>query len=421
MAKRVIVIGAGVVGLCVAYYARRAGLEVEVVERHGPEALGTSFGNAGMIVPSHIVPLAAPGMIGLGLRWMWNDESPFYVRPRPSLDLLAWGLRFMLAANGRHVKAAAPLLRDLHLASRERYLELSQELGGFGLETLGLLILCTTPEGLAEEGATARFAAERGIPAEVLSAAEARHCEPGIDMSIVGAVRYPLDAHLDPGALLVALRRRLGEDGVAIRWGTEVTGFEAHDRELVAVVTDGGRLPADEVVLAAGVWSGRVARQLGLRLPMQAGKGYSLTVPRPRQQPRMPMLLHEARMAVTPIGDSLRFGGTMELTGIDEGISPSRIRGIVRSVPEYFPAFEPADFEGVRPWVGLRPCSPDGLPFLGRSRRHDNLTVATGHAMMGLSLAPITGVITTDLLLRRRPAVDVTALAPDRFNGAAKL
>jgi D-amino-acid dehydrogenase len=415
VSRRLVIVGAGVVGLCAAYYARRAGFEVAVVERGGPEMLGASFGNAGMIVPSHVIPLAAPGMVGMALRWMWDDESPFYLRPRLDLDLMRWGVQFMRAANWRRVEAAAPLLRDLHLASRERYLELERELGGFGLATRGLLMLCATDEGLAEEGKAAEFARGLDVPADVISASAARELEPGIEMTIAGAVHYPLDAHLDPGALLAALRRCLKDQGVAIHWNSEVTGFEERGRELVAVKTGHADLPADEVVLAAGVWTGKLARGLGLRLPLQAGKGYSLTVPRPRQIPRMCMLLHEARMAVTPMGDALRFGGTMEIAGIDEGVSASRVRGIVKSVPRYFPAFEADDFEGIKPWAGIRPCSPDGLPFLGRSRRYDNLTVATGHAMMGVSLGPITGELVTDLLLGRRTAIDLGPLAPGRF------
>jgi D-amino-acid dehydrogenase len=174
-------------------------------------------------------------------------------------------------------------------------------------------------------------------------------------------------------------------------------------------------MPGDEFVLAGGAWSGQIARPLGLRLPMQAGKGYSLTLPHAPIRPRMGTILSEARVAITPIGDSLRIGGTMEMAGLDETINPVRIRGIQKAACRYYPDLSPQAFDDVQPWSGLRPCSPDGLPYLGRTQRYANLIIATGHAMLGLSLGPITGKLTADLLAGRRPDIDLTLLDPDRY------
>jgi len=406
-----------VVGFSVAYHAALRGHRVTVLDRGSRESEGCSFGNAGMVVPSHVTPLAAPGMVGLALREMWSRESPVYVKPRPSLDLLRFGLSFWRAATAEHVQRSAPLLRDLHLASRALYDEWARTWKEpFGWTTNGLLMLCATGKGLADEARAAEKARGLGIPALVLDAQAAAQIEPNLLLSVEGAVHYPLDAHLSPSHFLQHLRVRAEEAGVEVLWNTALTGWRATDGRINALRTRGGDLDADEYVLCAGAWSASVVRDLGLRLPMQAGKGYSLTLGRPRRLPRVCAILNEAHVAVTPMNGALRFGGTMELSGLDESIDPARISGILKSIPTYLPDFAPADFAGVVPWCGLRPCSPDGLPYLGRFLRYRNLTAATGHAMMGLSLGPITGRLVAELLSDETPSLDLEALRPDRFS-----
>jgi D-amino-acid dehydrogenase len=416
LSKRVVVIGGGVVGLCSAYYLNARGFQVTVLDRDPPEREGCSFGNAGIIVPSHFVPLAAPGMVALGLRCMWNSESPFYLKPRLSLRLFGWIWKFWRAATRRKVNLAAPALRDLHMASRALYEELDRDLAHeFSLEERGLLLLCNTEHTLHEEAKVAEHAKQLGLKAEVLDAAATAKQEPNVTMSIVGSVYYPLDCHVTPARLIAALRARLASAGVSLRYSTPVDRFRREASRISAALAGGQSFEADEFVLTAGVWSDDMARQLDLNLPMQAGKGYSLTLPNPPQLPKTPMILTEARVAVTPMGSSLRLGGTMELAGIDTRINPSRVRGIVKSVPKYFPQFNPSDFESIEPWCGLRPCSPDGLPYLGRSSSLSNLTIATGHAMMGVSLGPISGKVVADLIGGERPSVDIGLMSPDRY------
>jgi D-amino-acid dehydrogenase len=412
----IVVIGGGVVGLNCAWHARRAGHHVTVLER-GTGDDGCSHGNAGIIVPSHFVPLAAPGMVALGLKWMWQPDSPFYIQPRLDLDLWRWAWRFWRSATARHVARAAPVLRDLHLASRALYEELAEELGdAFALERRGLLMLCNTAHGLDEEARLAQQARSLGLAAEVLEPAAAAALEPGITMAIAGAVYYAHDCHLVPHALMTALQSELARREVMLKYGAQVAGWDLGSQGIRAVRTsDGQGHRGDVYVVCAGAWSSGLTGPLGLRLPLQAGKGYSLTLPRPRQLPRICSILTEARVAVTPIQGALRFGGTMEFSGPNEIIRPRRVQGIVNAAVRYFPEFQPGDFEDVRPWCGLRPCSPDGLPYLGRLTKHPQVIVATGHAMLGVSLGAITGQIVARLIDGANPGHDLELLRPERF------
>jgi D-amino-acid dehydrogenase len=367
-----------------------------------------------MIVPSHFIPLAAPGMVALGLKWMWNPESPFYIAPRLDLGLFTWALRFALTGTRRHVERSAPLLRDLHLASREAFIRLTDSGEDFGLVRKGLLILCQTAHALEEEAHTAEKAVSLGIPAEVLSARQVAALDPNVTMDILGAIYFPRDCHLQPERYLSVLERRLREAGGEILFEMPVTGWRKEGSRLAAAETSRGEIEGDEFVLCAGSWSPETTRDLGLRLSMQAGKGYSVTLPEPVELPQICAIFCEARVAVTPMGSRLRFGGTMEIAGFDQTINPRRVAGIVKAALSYYPSFRPEHFAGLTPWCGLRPCSPDGLPYLGRTRAAANLIVATGHAMMGLSLAPVTGEIVGAIVDGEEPAIDVGMLSPDR-------
>jgi D-amino-acid dehydrogenase len=416
MAKDVLIVGGGIVGLSVAYYAIRKGHRVTVLDRGTPASLGCSYGNAGMIVPSHFVPLAAPGMVGLALKCMADPESPFYLKPRPSRDLAGWAWRFFRAANAKHVGRAAPFLRDAHLASRACFQQWSEEWGDvFGLERRGLLMLCKTERGLEEESKIAETGRQLGIPADILGARDAARLEPELRADIAGAVYFPLDCHLSPRRLMAALIRQLIRAGAILRWDTRLESFAVRSGRIYAARTSRGEMAADEFVLAGGVWSSESVRDLGLCLPMEAGKGYSLTLEAPPRRPRLCAILSEARVAMTPMGDSLRFGGTMELAGIDTEIDLARVRGIVESVARYLPDFPTSIFRDVRAWCGLRPCSPDGLPYLGRWPEPSNLIAATGHAMMGVSLGPVSGKWVAEILSDEVPSIALDLVRPDRF------
>jgi D-amino-acid dehydrogenase len=416
MSKSILVIGGGVVGLCTAYYALQKGHRVTVVERGAPDHDCCSLGNAGLIVPSHFIPLAAPGVVAQGLRMLLNPASPFYIRPRLNRDLVDWCWKFYRAANAAHVARTAPLLRDLNLASRRCYEELAALPGSdFGLVKNGLLMLCKTEKRLHEEAEMAQIARKLGLSTDVLTPEEAARLNPGLRMEIAGAVYFADDYHLTPPRLMAWLARVLQENGAQFSWSTEVTGWRVGKNSVEALQTTRGELSADEYVLAAGSWSPGLARGLGLHLPLQAGKGYNITLPNPPRLPTVASTLVEARVAVTPMGSSLRFAGTMEIAGLDKSINPVRVNAIRQAIPRYFPEFGPDDFHGVKAWSGLRPCSPDGLPYIGRFSRCTNLCAATGHSMMGVSLGPITGTLVAEILSGEEPSLDISALSPDRY------
>lgn len=416
MGKRVVVLGAGVIGMAVAQACAEEGHAVTVLERLPRLRDGCSFGNAGMVVPSHFTPLATLGTLRLGLKWMWNSQSPLYLRPRWDLDFFAWMLRFVVASNPVKVALAEPILRDFNLFSRDVYEELVGRGWDFGWERRGLLMLCRTAHGLKEESSAALRASQLGLEVEVLDRQELGEVERGADLRVQGAVHYRGDRHLVPERFVGCLEADAAARGADLRFGVRVAGWECGGGRVRAVKTsDGERVEADEFVVCGGAWSNVVVEGLGLGLPMQPGRGYSLTLRQPRQLPEVCSILCEDRVAVTPMSGALRVGGTMELAGMGRPVNPARVAALGRAFVRYYSRFEERDFGGIEPWQGMRPCSPDGLPYLGRTRRWSNVVVATGHAMMGLSLAPGTGRLVAALVGGRETEVPMELFSPDRF------
>lgn len=413
--ERVTIVGGGVIGLCSAYYALKRGFAVTVIEREAADGDNCSLGNAGMIVPSHFIPLAAPGMMSKGLRWILNPESPFFVRPRLDPALARWGWLFYRHSTERHAAASRELLRDLNLESRRLFAELSSD-EDFGLTRRGLLMLCKTDKGLHEEAEVAEIARRIGLKAEVLDAAATAALDPSITLNVAGSAWYAQDCHLDPERFMTSMRKRILAAGGRIENGITIDRMETRGGKIVAVSGDGRRFEGGKFVIAGGSWSADLLEKIGFKLPLQAGKGYSLTLPKPPELPQLCSIFTEAKVAITPMGGSLRFGGTMEIGGLDLSINPARVHGIVKSVNAYFPKFSEQDFAGIKPWAGLRPVSPDGIPYLGQVTGLPNLIVATGHAMMGLSLGPVSGRLVADLLAGDPPFRPLEALAPGRFD-----
>jgi D-amino-acid dehydrogenase len=410
------IIGGGIMGLSSAYYLNKAGFKVTIIDQ-GDLSDGCSVRNAGMLVPSHIIPLAAPGMIAKGIRWMFDSQSPFYVKPRFSGDLVKWGYQFYKHSNKEHVEKAIPALKSLSSFSKSLYQKLAKELPfDFGFHERGLLMLYLKPETEKEEIETAHLANAAGVEAQVLSPAEIQKLEPDVRVTARGGVYYPGDAHITPQVFYSNLIKLLKERGVVFQTNTMVKDFTIEHGRIKVVSTDHGSVEADDWVVATGSWSGMVGSKLGITIPMQAGKGYSFTLDDVVKNTRIPSIFLESRVAVTPMGTSLRFGGTMEISGVDHSINMNRVKGIVDSIPHYYPDMKVEMPKKEEVWHGLRPCSPDGLPYIGRSSKMKNLVIATGHSMMGLSLGPGTGKLVTEIISGEQTSIPISAFGPERYD-----
>lgn len=409
--RSALVIGGGVIGLSTALSLSDSGWEVTVLDRESSPT-GCSYVNAGFIVPSHFIPLAAPGVIATGLKWMLKPSSPFAISFGSLFAELPWLLDFKRHATAGHVERAAKPLLELLLESRRIYLEWAKSLG-IPLQARGLLMLYRTPEGERHELAAAEMARRIGLEPAILPADEIRSIDPGSRCAARGAVHYPLDCHLDPGILMQSLRAALEKRStVSILSGCEAGRIDIEGNRVRSVRSSQGEHTADEYVVCAGVWSSGLLERIGVRLPLVGGKGYSFEVPNPGLS--VPLLLSEARVAVTPLGERLRIAGTMEIGAPLAGVKPAKLLGMRQSFEEYtgFP-IPPADAGAVR--AGLRPVSPDGLPYLGRLARAANLSVAAGHAMLGVSLAAASGRAIARILDGGSFATDLQAFDPNRY------
>ena len=352
-----------------------------------------------MIVPSHIIPLAAPGMIAKGLRWMLSPTSPFYIRPRMSGRLIKWGSLFYKNSTAAHVEKSIPILRDLSLLSKQLYQDFQKEVAfDFGWHEKGLLMLYQTAKMEHEEIEGAAMANKAGIEAHVLNKEEVQDLNPNTTFNIQGGILYPGDAHLSPNLLMDGLKKHLFTEGVIFLNKTEVIDFEINNQKVISIITPQQKLTFDEIIITAGAWTGVLSEKLGISLPLQGGKGYSFMLKDLGDKVNIPSILLEARATATPMGNDLRCAGTMEIVGLDLFINMKRVRGIVNGINNFFPELKIDLPEKEAVWSGLRPCSPDGLPYIGRVQHLKNVTIATGHGMMGLSLGAATGKLVAEIV-----------------------
>jgi len=413
---KAVIIGGGIMGLASAYYLLKSGWKVTLIDK-GDLSDNCSQGNAGMLVPSHFIPLAAPGMISKGIKWMFNSRSPFYVKPSLDFSLISWGLKFMKSATQANVERAAPFLRDYHLLSKQLYEDLAREEGfDFGLEEKGILMLYKTEKAGEEEIHVGKDGQKLGLDIEMLTKEQVQAIEPDIKLDVMGAVHYHCDAHLYPSALFNQLLKYIKTKGGEVITNAEVTGYNIQSGEIKWVETRNGNVDGDLIIMTGGSWLPQLSKLAGLSIPVMPGKGYSFMEPNSEHKIVHPALLIEARVAVTPMNGQVRFGGTMELAALNDKINMNRVEGIVDSIPKYYPELQVAIPEKDTIWYGFRPCSPDGLPYLGYSKKLKNLIVAGGHGMMGISLGAATGKIVAELADRTSLSADIKLYDPERYN-----
>jgi len=413
---KAVIIGGGIMGLASAYYLLKSGWKVTLIDK-GDLSDNCSQGNAGMLVPSHFIPLAAPGMISKGIKWMFNSRSPFYVKPSLDFSLISWGLKFMKSANQATVERVAPFLRDYHLLSKQLYKDLAKDDGfDFGLEEKGILMLYKTEKAGEEEIHVGKDAQKLGLDVEMLTKEQVQAIEPDIKLDVLGAVHYHSDAHLYPYALFSQLLKYIKTHGGEVITNAEVTGYNIQAGEIKSVQTNNEIVEGDLVIMTGGSWLPQLAKLAGLSIPVMPGKGYSFMESNSQHKIVHPALLIEARVAVTPMNGQVRFGGTMELAALNNNINMNRVEGIVNSIPQYYPELQVEIPAKDKIWYGFRPCSPDGLPYLGYSKKLKNLIVAGGHGMMGISLGPATGKMVAELADRTTLSTDIKIYDPERYN-----
>ena len=410
---RIVVIGAGVIGLQCAYELRRRGASVVLVDR-SRAGQACSAGNAGWITPALSAPLPAPGLTLKSLGWLLRSESPLYIKPTALPRLLSWLLAFRRYCNTADYESGLRAVAALNEVTLSTYDDLGRDLEPFEMERRGVLFVFRTSREMEHTLADLRGLEPFGYdPARVLSGSELGEREPALAGDMAGGFLMPRERHVRPEKLCAALASRIGEMGVEIKEAVSVGGPVRERGVVRAVATAAGPVEGDAFVIAAGAWSGELASRFGARLPVQAGKGYSITVRHPPMQLSQPLYLAEAKIGVTPFEGALRLAGTMELSGLNLRLDNKRIAALERSAA----AFLPNALSGSErtDWVGMRPITPDGLPIIGPLPSVPNVHVATGHAMLGVTLAPATAVLLADLILEGRSGIDRKPFDPGRF------
>ncbi|SDQ80133.1 NAD(P)/FAD-dependent oxidoreductase [Flagellimonas zhangzhouensis] len=412
--KSVIVVGGGIVGLSTAYFLQKEGHEVTVLDKSDITS-GASFVNAGYLTPSHIISLASPGMITQGLKYMFNSASPFYMKPRLDPEFIKWAWNFKKSSTKEKVAIAMPIIRDINLLSRSLYedMQKSGDLGDFEIGDKGLLMMYQTDAARDHEIEVIEKAAPLGLEGKVLSLEELKKLEPNVELNAKGAILWECDRHTTPPLIMKRLLEHLEKSGVTIKKNEAVLDVSTSNGKITEVKTEKSCYKADEVVFAAGSWTTGIAKKLGVKVPLQAGKGYRINMEAPTHI-TMPAILMEKKIAVTPMEGFTRFAGTMEFSGINHTIRKERVEAIAAGVEAYYTGLKIPEADKSNAKCGLRPVSPDGLPYIGRAKAFSNLTIATGHAMMGWSLGPATGKMVTEIISGKKLSMDISPFHPQR-------
>ena len=414
MTGHVLVVGGGVIGTACAYYLGRSEWTVTVVDQ-GSFGMGCSHANCGFVCPSHVLPLAAPGAVRTALKSLFQRNAPFSIKPRFDPALWGWLYRFARRCNHHDMLEAGRAIQALLDSSRRLYDDLVRdEALDCEWETRGLLFVLRSRPAMEHYAATDKLLSELfHLPAKRLDGDALTAFEPALLPGLAGGWFYAGDAHLRPDKLMASWRRVLEARGVTIREGCAVHSIVGEGGRARAVVTSHGEITADAFVFAAGALAPRLSKSLGCPIPIQPGKGYSLTMPRPARCPSVPLIFEEHRVAVTPMRSGYRLGSTMEFAGYDATLNPRRLDLLKEAARHYL--HEPCAEPVVEEWFGWRPMTYDGKPIIGRSPALANVVIAAGHNMLGLSMAPATGKLVAEMLNDEAPHLDPTPYAATRF------
>jgi len=411
-----IIVGGGVIGVCCAYFLARRGARVTVLERD-QIGKGASYGNAGSIAPGHL-PINKAGRVRQALKSLFDPLSPLYVAPRPDPALAKWLWAFSRACTDRQVELSMRTLAPLGHTGRELFDDLVEtEKLECGFRREGYYEIYLTERGLESATKEAGFISRYGFHPDVMPGGALREREPAINGRVVGGVFYPEAATINPYHFVLEMAQRAERYGAEFRTDTEVVAIRTIDRKVHGVQTQSGEvLESDAVVLASGAYSVPLIRKLGVRFPLQAAKGYHRDCESRQGRPpllRRACVLGESLVFCTPMDGFVRLAGTIEFSGLNQEIRRPRLEQLTNSSSRYLRTIGDAAVRSE--WCGLRPCLPDGLPAVGPLSPYTGLFIATGHAMMGLTLGPVTGSLIAECVLDGSPSIDITALCPGRF------
>ncbi|MDQ2718721.1 MAG: FAD-dependent oxidoreductase [Bacteroidota bacterium] len=413
--EKIIIVGGGINGLCAAYYLQKKSYNVTIIDS-GDITDNCSFGNMGFLSPSHFIPLASPGVVAEGLKHMLSRTSPFYIKPRLNMTFIEWAIKFYKNSTQKIVEKNAPHLSALLNLSRRLMNEIRDDIGDvFEMEEKGCMMMCRQQKTFEEELKLADAAERFGLKVERLNKYELQSREPDVELDIYGAILFKDDAHIHPGKFMLAMKKYLEQNGVNFQFNTTVTGFKKNQKTIESVITDKGIFSGNEILLSPGSWLPQLAKMLGIKLLIEGGKGYSYTYDHIEKNIRYPAILVDGRCAVTPWKQQLRIGGTMEFSGNNNKVLINRMQGIYDSVKLFYPGLKINFPSKDKIWTGLRPVSPDGLPYIGKVDNFENLLIAGGHAMLGISEGAATGKIISDIVDKKSTPIDISAFKVGRF------
>ena len=413
MSKKILIVGGGIIGICSAYYLSKSGHDVTIIDKFGMNS-GASYVNAGYLSPGHIIPLAAPGVIKQGLKWMFNSSSPFYVEPRINLDFFKWLYAFNKSCSNSNVKNSILPIIEISLLSQDLLKDIkNKNKMNFHYDQKGLLMLCKTEKSLEKEKDVVDLAVQNGLRAKILNQNEIKVLEPNVKIDSIGAAYFYCDHHTTPGELITELKDYIKKKGVKCITNTEIDSFNIKNGKIESVNILDKKLSFDEYVLSAGTWTSKLCKKLGIDLLLQAGKGYSVNH-LSKTKISCPAILVEPKCAITPMNGFTRYSGTMEISSINNRIRKNRVNAICDAVESFYPSVKIPTTERNNADYGFRPISADGVPYIGRTKKLDNVIIATGHAMMGWSMSTGTGKIVSEIIDNKKTSINIDRFNPNR-------